>query len=477
MSAIDRKLLDELREILGVDGIVSRATELKVYECDGWTVEKSVPDVLLLPRSTAQMSAALAALHRRGVNFVPRGAGTGLSGGCLPLNAPVMICTSRMNRIVEVDFENRRVEVESGVVNQHVTNAVKARGYFYAPDPSSQIACTIGGNIAENSGGPHTLKYGVTTNHVLALELVLPDGEVVELGGPAEERCGYDLVGAVVGAEGTTGIVTRATLKLMREPEGHRTLLAAFPDADSATRAVSVIIASGIVPGAIEMMDQLIIRAVEEAFHVGLPPDAGAVLIVELDGLEAGLTAAADAVASMTTSAGASSVRLARDEAERALLWKARKRAFGAVGRLAPNYATQDGVVPRTCLPQILRVIADVSRRYELRIGNVFHAGDGNLHPIILYDEREPDQVRRAIDAGRDILKACVEMGGSLTGEHGIGVEKIGEMPLMFSADDMRVMTELRHVFDPHERANPGKVIPQPGACVEVAAPRRQVPI
>ncbi len=339
------------------------------------------------------------------------------------------------------------------------------------------MACTIGGNIAENSGGPHTLKYGVTTNHVLALELVLPDGEVVELGGPSEERCGYDLVGAVVGAEGTTGIVTRATLKLMREPENHRTLLATFPDADTATHAVSMIIASGIVPAALEMMDQLIIQAVEEAFHVGLPLDAGAVLIIELEGLEAGLTNYADEVTKIVNAAGASSIRLARDEAERALLWKARKRAFGAVGRLAPNYATQDGVVPRTCLPRILRVIADVSRRYDLRIGNVFHAGDGNLHPIILYDEREPDQVRRAIDAGREILKACIEMGGSLTGEHGIGVEKIGEMELMFSPDDLRVMTELRHVFDPLERSNPGKVIPQPGACVEVATPRRQVPI
>src|SRR5260370_829184 len=372
MSAIDRKLLDELRGILGDGGIVSRATELKVYECDGWTVEKSVPDVLLLPRSTAQLSATLAALHRRGVAFVPRGAGSGLYGGCLPLNAPAMICTSKMNRIVDIDFENRRVIAESGVVNLHVTNAVKSKGYFYAPDPSSQVACTIGGNIAENAGGPHTLKYGVTTNHVLALELVLPNGEVVELGGPTEERCGYDLVGAVVGAEGTTGIVARATLKLMREPENHRTLLATFPDAHTATHAA---------------------------------------------------------------------------------------------------------VVPSTCLPRVLRGIADVGRRYDLRIGNVFHAGDGNLHPIILYDEREPDQVRRAIDAGREILRACIEMGGSLTGEHGIGVEKIGEMPLMFSPDDLRVMTELRHVFDPMARSHPGKVIPQPGACVEVAAPPRQVPI
>jgi glycolate oxidase len=477
MSGLDRIVLEELREIVGADGIVMRATELKVYECDGWTVEKSAPDVLLIPRTTAQVSTTLAALHRHGVAFVPRGAGTGLSGGCLPVGAPAMICTSRMNRILEVDFENRRVEVESGVVNLHVTNAVKSHGYFYAPDPSSQMACTIGGNIAENSGGPHTLKYGVTTNHVLGLEVVLPDGEVVQLGGPAEERCGYDLVGAVVGGEGTVGIVTRATLKLMREPENRRTLLATFPDVDTATRAVSAIIASGIVPGALEMMDQLILRAVNDAFHVGLPLDAGAVLIIELEGLEAGLTAVADEVAEMARAEGASSVKLARDEAERALLWKARKRAFGAVGRLAPNYATQDGVVPRTRLPDILRLIKDVSRRYELQIGNVFHAGDGNLHPIILYDERIPGQVTRAIEAGREILKACVEMGGSLTGEHGIGVEKLGEMALLFTPDDLRVMTELRHVFDPMERSNPGKVIPQAGSCVEVKTPHRQVPI
>ena len=475
--SVDQSLIDELAAIVGADGIVSRATELKVYECDGWTVEKSSPDILVLPRSTEQVSGVLRALDGRGIAFVPRGAGTGLSGGCLPLGAPVMVCTSRMNRIIEIDYANRRVEVESGVVNLHVTNAVKPKKFFYAPDPSSQMACTIGGNVAENSGGPHTLKYGVTTNHVLGLELVLPDGEVVRLGGGYEERCGYDLVGAVVGAEGTCGIVTRATLKLMREPENHRTMLATFPDVESATRAVSAIIASGIVPGAIEMMDRMILRAVDDAFHVGFSPDAGAVLIVELDGLEIGLTDFADRVATIAREAGASDVKLARDEAERALLWKARKRAFGAVGRLAPNYCTQDGVVPRTRLPDILRVINEASVRHNLAIGNVFHAGDGNLHPIILYDEREPGQVERALAAGRDILKACVEMGGSLTGEHGIGAEKMGEMPLMFAPDDLSAMTALRRVFDPHERANPGKIIPQPGACVEVAMPHRQVPI
>jgi glycolate oxidase len=312
---------------------------------------------------------------------------------------------------------------------------------------------------------------------VLGLELVLPDGEVVELGGPCEERCGYDLAGAVVGAEGTTGIVTRATLKLLREPESRATILAIFPDVDSATRAVSAIIAAGIVPGAIEMMDQLIIRAVEAAFHVGLPAEAGAVLLVELEGLKSGLGDRAAAVMELLRTDGAVDVKLARDEAERAALWKARKRAFGAVGRLAPNYATQDGVVPRTRLPQIMRVISEVSRRHGLSIGNVFHAGDGNIHPIILYDEREPGQVLRAIEAGREILKACVEMGGSLTGEHGIGVEKLAEMPLLFSPDDLTAMTELRRVFDPLERSNPNKVIPAPGACVEVAAPRRQVPL
>ncbi len=475
-SRIDADLIAELRGILGDDGIVTHRSELNVYECDGWTIEKSAPDAIVLPRTTEQVSAVLKALWRRGIAFVPRGAGTGLSGGALPVQAPVMICTSRMNRIVSIDLANRRVEVESGVVNLHVTNAVAKDGYFYAPDPSSQQACTIGGNIAENSGGPHTLKYGVTTNHVLGVTLVLADGEIVELGGPSEERCGYDLVGAVVGAEGTAGIVTRATLRIVRAPESHRTILATFPDVEAATRCVSAIIAAGIVPGAIEMMDQLIIRAVEAAFHAGLAVDAGAVLIVELDGLEAGLTERAGEVMRIADATGATDSKLARDEAERAALWKARKRAFGAVGRLAPNYCTQDGVVPRTRLPDILRVIGAVSRKYGLMVGNVFHAGDGNIHPIILYDERAPGQVRRAIDAGSEILKACVEMGGSLTGEHGIGVEKQGEMPLLFSPADLLVMSELRRVFDPLERSNPNKVIPRPGACVEVAAPRRQVP-
>lgn len=468
------QLTAEIAEIVGREGLVARASELKVYECDGWTIEKSAPDLLVMPRSTEQVSTLLRTLWRHGVAFVPRGAGTGLSGGCLPLLAPVMICTSRMNRILSVDLANRRVTVEPGVVNLHVTNAVARNGYFYAPDPSSQSACTIGGNIAENSGGPHTLKYGVTTNHVLGVELVLPDGEIVTLGGPAEERLGYDLTGAVVGAEGTVGIVTQATLRIVRTPETHCTMLALFGNVEDATRAVSAVIAAGMVPGAIEMMDRLIMNAVEEAFHLGFPPDAEACLIVELDGLAAGLDAYAAAAVELMRTHGAREVRVARDNAERDLLWKARKRAFGAIGRLSSNFITQDGVVPRTRLPEVLRAITAIAARYRLRIGNVFHAGDGNIHPILLYDERDLDETHRAVEAGREILKTCVEMGGSLTGEHGIGVEKLSEMPLLFSPDDLLAMAELRAAFDPQRRSNPGKVLPVPGGCVEVAVPHRQ---
>jgi glycolate oxidase len=415
-------------------------------------------------------------LHRYGIAFVPRGAGTGLSGGCLPLDAPVMVCTSRLNRIVEIDLVNRRAVVEAGVVNLAVTRAVAAHGLLYAPDPSSQSACTIGGNVAENSGGPHTLKYGVTTNHVLAVELVLPDGEVVELGGAMEDVPGYDLRGLVVGSEGTFGLVTRATLRLVREPEQWRTLLGVFETVDAASSAVSGIIAAGIVPAALEMMDRLIVEAVEAAFHFGFPTDAGAVLIVELDGPAAELDEQLRAVLEVCRAHGAREVRLAEDEAQRAALWKSRKRAFGAVGRLAPNYCTQDGVVPRTKVPDILRAIAAAGARHRLRIANVFHAGDGNIHPILLYDERDADEVQRVIAAGHEILRACVDLGGSITGEHGVGVEKIGELPLLFSPQDLLVMQQLRAVFDPQRRANPGKIFPTPGACVEVTRPRKQAP-
>jgi len=463
-----------LRAIVGEDAVIARPNELRVYECDGYTLEKSAPEVVVLPRTTEQVATVLRLLHREGIAFVPRGAGTGLSGGCLPMDAPVMIGTSRMTRIVEIDIANRRAVVEAGVVNLSVTNAVKQHGLLYAPDPSSQMACTIGGNIAENSGGPHTLKYGVTTNHVLGVELVLPSGDVVELGGAVEDIPGYDLTGLVVGAEGTFGIITKATLRLVRQPEAWSTLLGIFESVDDATASVSGIISAGIIPAALEMMDQLIVGAVEAAFRFGFPTDAGAVLIIELDGLAAGLDQQTQRVADICRANRARAVQVAQDEAERAALWKSRKRAFGAVGRLAPNYCTQDGVVPRTKVPAIMRRITAIGQRYRLRIGNVFHAGDGNIHPIILFDERDGDQVRRVLAAGREILEACVELGGSVTGEHGIGVEKIEQMPLIFTPQDLLVMSQLRRVFDPQQHCNPGKIFPTPGACVETTRPHRQ---
>lgn len=473
---IPADLPGRLASIVGGDGVITDSSELRVYDCDGYTLDKSAPELVVLPASTAEVVDVLRVLYREGIPFVPRGAGTGLSGGCLPVQAPVMIGTSRMNRILEVDTQNRRVVAEAGVVNLWVTREVERQGLLYAPDPSSQPACSIGGNIAENSGGPHTLKYGVTTNHVLGVEMVLADGSVVRLGGPMEDVPGYDLVGLVVGSEGTFGIVTRAILRLTRQPQGWKTVLGVFESVADACSAVSGIIAAGIVPAAMELMDQLIVEAVEAAYHFGFPTDAGAVLIVELDGLEAGLDGQMDEVVRVCRANRAREVRVARDEVERAALWKSRKRAFGAVGRLAPNYCTQDGVVPRTRLPEILRIIDDVGRRRQLRIANVFHAGDGNIHPIILYDERDADEVDRVLAAGREILEACVALGGSITGEHGIGVEKAEQMPLLFSPPDLLAMQQLRAVFDPERRCNPGKIFPTPGGCVETKRPRRQVP-
>ncbi len=469
--------IDRLREIVGVRGLITDPAATRVYECDGFTLARKAPEVVVLPASREEVVDVVRLLAAEGASFVPRGAGTGLSGGCLPLEAAVMVGTSRMRTIREVDFANRRVVVEAGVVNLNVTRAAAEEGLFYAPDPSSQSACTIGGNVAENSGGPHTLKYGVTTNHVLGLEMVLPNGQIVEVGGAVDDVPGYDLRGLAIGAEGTFGIVTAATLRLVEVPQAVRTLLAVFESVEDACRSVSAIIAAGILPAALELMDRLIVEAVEAAYGFGFPTDAGAVLIVELDGLEVGLDQQVAAVRGHCERLGASEVRVARDERERAALWKSRKRAFGAVGRLAPNYCTQDGVVPRGSVPEILRRIAAVAERYGLRIANVFHAGDGNIHPIILFDERDADEVARVLDAGREILEACVELGGSVTGEHGIGVEKIAQMPLLFSPIDLRIMQELRRVFDPDMRCNPGKIFPTPGSCVEVRTPRRQVPL
>jgi len=467
-------LVDELRSIVGADGLVCGREELSVYECDGYTLERSAPEVVVLPRATAEVAAVVRACRRHDVRFVPRGAGTGLSGGCLPIRAPVMIGLARMNRVLDLDAVNRTVRVQAGVVNRDVSTRAAPHGLYYAPDPSSQPACTIGGNVAENSGGPHTLKYGVTTNHVLSVELVCADGSVVELGGSCEDVPGYDLRGVVIGAEGTFGLVTEATLRLLPLPEGVRTLLATFDRIDDASAAVSAIIGAGIVPAALEMMDALMIAAVEAAYRFGFPKDAEAVLIIEIDGARVGLDRQAERIVALCRERGARDVRVAADEAERALLWKSRKRAFGAVGRLAPNYCTQDGVVPRTKVPEILRIIRAIADEQQLRIANVFHAGDGNIHPILLYDERNPGQVERVLAAGRRILEACVALGGSLTGEHGIGVEKMELLPLLFGEADLELMGRLRRVFDPERRCNPHKIFPAESAGVEARAPQRR---
>ncbi|MBC8292934.1 MAG: FAD-binding protein [Proteobacteria bacterium] len=457
--------------MLGEEGLLTGEAALRVYECDGYTLEKARPALVLLPATTQEVSRSVELLHEAGIAFVPRGAGTGVSGGCLPADIPVMIGTSRMRRIRHVDLDNRRVEVEAGVVNLDVTRLVQSDGLHYAPDPSSQAACTIGGNVAENSGGPHTLKYGVTVNHLLGLELVLPDGEVLQLSREAGSG-GFDLAGLVTGSEGTLGIITSATLALVKNPQAVATVLAVFPAVLEASRAVSAIIAAGLVPAALEMMDALVIEAVEAAYGFGFPADAGAVLIIELDGLAAALDEQCVQVTKACSEQGASEIRRADDPRERELLWKSRKRAFGAMGRLAPSYCTQDGVVPRSALPEIVERVGEIGRRYKLRIANLMHAGDGNIHPLLLYDENDPAQVARVLDAGRDILLACLELGGSVTGEHGIGIEKTGLMPASFGPATLAAMADLREVFNPRSLCNPHKILPSDRHCVEVTRPR-----
>jgi glycolate oxidase len=460
-------LIDRLRAVVGPGGILAAPSELLVYECDGFTIEKNKPDVVVFPTSAEQAAAVVRVCNECGAPFLPRGAGTSLAGGCLPVGGGVVISLSRMKRILEVDYRNRFAVVEPGVVNLWLTNHLRPHGWHFAPDPSSQGACTVGGNVATNSGGPHTLKYGVTVNHVLGVELVLPDGRVVRTGGPAEDEPGYDLTGVVVGSEGTFGVVTKIWVRMTRNPEAYRTLLGVFETVDDATNAISDIIGAGIIPAALEMLDGLILRAVEAAFHFGFPLDAGAVLIMEVDGLAAGLDADAERITAVAKKNKAREVRKADGDAERALLWKSRKQAFGAVGRLAPSYCTQDGVVPRSKLPHMLRFIQGVSEKHDIRICNVFHAGDGNLHPILLFDERDADQVRRVLAAGRDILEECVAAGGSVTGEHGIGVEKINLMPKLFTPEDLSMMVRLRSAFNPAGRCSPQKMLPTAGACIE----------
>jgi len=463
-----RRIVQELGAIVGPEWVISEAEELTVYECDGMTyLEKALPDLVVLPDSAAQVAEVVKLCDREQLYFLPRGAGTGLSGGALPLRGGVMIGLNRMNRILEIDLPNQRAVVEPGLVNLALTQAVQDRGYYFAPDPSSQAASSIGGNVAENAGGPHCLKYGATTMHVLGLELVLSSGEIVQIGGKTLDCPGYDLTGLFVGSEGTMGIATKITVRLLRKPEAVQTLLASFRLIDDASEVVSEIIAAGIIPSALELMDRHIIRALEEWLHIGYPEGAGAVLLIELDGPAAEIEAQARGIERICRRHAVLDLRAARDDQERALLWKGRKGAAAAVGRITHEYYLQDGVVPRTKLPQVLREIEAIGQRYSFLIANVFHAGDGNLHPLICFDSRREGELQRAIAAGADIMRLCLSVGGSITGEHGIGMEKIDFMPLMYSPDDLEAMQKVRAAFDRSQRCNPGKVLPTSKSCVE----------
>jgi glycolate oxidase len=463
-----------LRERLRPCQLISEPEQLRTYECDGLTGRRVVPALVVLPESTEDVQAVVRACNEHGVPFVARGAGTGLSGGALPVADGIVISLARLNRILEVDVERGQVTVEPGVANLDVTKAVAADGFYYAPDPSSQQVCTIGGNVAENSGGAHCLKYGFTVNHVLAADVVLPDGELVHLSVWDE---GPDLLGAFVGSEGTLGIATRLTLRILRAPETVSTLLAGFGHTDEAGEAVSGVIAAGILPAAIEMMDAITIAAAERAVDAGYPAGCGAVLIVELDGPQPQVEDDLARVQAICEHTGAREIRLARNAADRAAIWRGRKAAFAAMGRTSPNYYVQDGVVPRTRLPEVLRRIEALSSAYGLRVGNVFHAGDGNLHPLVLYDGRREGEAARAQELAEQILEACVEAGGSITGEHGVGTDKACSMPLMFGEDDLAAMQRLRAAFDPRGLANPGKLFPTPRLCGEVPGPYRAHPL
>jgi len=460
-------LAERLRRELTPSRVLTDRQELRTYECDGLAHYKVIPALVALPHTAREVAAVVRACAEAGVPFVARGSGTGLSGGALPHADGVLIVTAQMRRIVEVAPADERAVVEPGVINLQVTKAAAPHGYYYAPDPSSQQICSIGGNVAENAGGAHCLKYGFTTNHVTGLEIVTPDGDLVRLGGHAPDTPGYDLVGAFVGSEGTLGIATEVTVRLTRQPESVRTLLAAFRSTDQAGAATSAIIGAGVVPAAIEMMDALAIEAAEAAVACGYPAGAAAVLIVELDGPAAEVAEQFEQVDRLCAASGAFEIRIAADDAERALFWKGRKSAFAAVGRISPDYIVQDGVIPRTALPEVLHRIGDLARARGVRVANVFHAGDGNLHPLVLFDDAVPGEAERAEEASGAIIDLCIEYGGSITGEHGVGADKAQYMPRMFTADDLDTMQLLRCAFDPQGLANPGKIFPTPRLCGE----------
>jgi glycolate oxidase len=465
-----KPIIKEFEAVLGKNGVIQRREELITYECDGLTSYRQRPALAVLPRTTEQVAAAVKICNKYNVNFIARGSGTGLSGGALPIEDCVLIVTSLMRQILNIDLDNQRVVVQPGVINNWVTQAVSGAGFYYAPDPSSQIICSIGGNVAENSGGVHCLKYGVTTNHVLGLKVVTPTGEIVDLGGQIPEMPGYDLPGIFVGSEGTLGIATEITLRILKSAESICVLLADFTNVEAAGATVSDIISAGIIPGGMEIMDNLSINAVEDVVKTNCyPRDAASILLIEIDGLEVEVARNKQRVIDICKQNGARNVTSASEPETRLKLWKGRKAAFAAAGHLSPDYYVQDGVIPRTQLPYVLKEIEEISKKFGYPIANVFHAGDGNLHPLILYDNSVPGALEKVEEAGGEILKLCVKVGGSISGEHGIGADKKCYMPDMFTEADLETMQWVREVFNPQGLANPGKIFPTPRTCGEAA--------
>ncbi|MDJ0772877.1 MAG: glycolate oxidase subunit GlcD [Mastigocoleus sp. MO_167.B18] len=470
-----KPIIKEFEAVLGKKGVIKRREELITYECDGLSSYRQRPDVAVLPRTTEEVAAVVKICNKYSVPFIARGSGTGLSGGALPIENCVLIVTSLMRQILNIDLDNQRVVVQPGVINNWVTQAVSGAGFYYAPDPSSQIICSIGGNVAENSGGVHCLKYGVTTNHVLELKVVTPTGEIVNLGGQVPETPGYDLTGVFVGSEGTLGIATEITLRILKTPESICVLLADFTSVEAAGAAVSDIISAGIIPGGMEMMDNMSINAVEDVTALNVyPRDAVAILLVEIDGLEVEVKVNKQRVIDICKQNGARNVTSASDPEQRLKLWKGRKAAFAAAGHLSPDYYVQDGVIPRTQLPYVLKEIESLSEKSGYKIANVFHAGDGNLHPLILYDNSVEGALEKVEEVGGEILKLCVKVGGSISGEHGIGADKRCYMPNMFTKADLDTMQFVREVFNPKGLANPEKIFPTPRTCGEAASTRRR---
>jgi glycolate oxidase len=473
-TTISLTILTAVDKLLGPRGYLSRPEDLTLYEYDG-SIDKARPDLVVFPRSAEDVAALVKLSKDHNLPIVGRGAGTGLSGGAIPRAGGIVISFARMNRVLEIDLDNERAVLEPGVVNLEITQAVERQGYFYAPDPSSQKACTIGGNVAENSGGPHTLCYGVTTNHVLGLESVLPDGTTIHTGGKSPDLPGYDLTGLITGSEGTMALATKITVRLMRQPEMVKTLLAIYDTVDHCADSVAEITARAITPAAIEMLDGVMLRMVEEATHAGYPMDAAAVLLIELEGLKEAVEEQAGQIEDACKKCRAREVRVARSAEERELLWKGRKNAFGAVGRVSPSYYVQDGVVPRTKIAPTLRHIQQVSEKHGLTISNIFHAGDGNMHPIILFNPHHPGELERAKAAGDEILRFCIAQGGSITGEHGVGMEKMELIAEQFSDDSLEMIGRFKNLFDPACRLNPGKMLPTGKGCMEIRQPAAMV--